>query len=261
MNNALMGIWICFFSYFATIFAIVYIKKDTSIANFSWGGGCLLVTLYTFFVFGHFYARQILVTALIFIWCSRLAYYVWARYKKGGDPRYVEWLARWKNPFIGFLFSFVWIFILNGSFSIVMSLISIIINTDAQPPLGWLDALGAAIWTAGFIGESVSDMQLHAFMSNPKNKGHLCMQGLWRYSRHPNYFGEILIWWGLFIISLSYVSMNPLGLVTIITPCAITFSLLFVTGIPWNEKAISTNPEYPEYKRKTSILVPWFVKK
>lgn len=258
MDNALMVMGICFFAYLTAIFSIVYIKKDTSIANFSWGGGCLLLTLYTFFVFSHFYVRQILITVLIFIWCSRLVYYVWSRYKKGADPRYVEWLAKWHNPIVGFLFSFVWIFILNGFFSLVMSVASSTVNVAViQPSLGWLDMLGATMWIIGFMYESVSDMQLHTFMSDPNNKGHLCQQGLWRYSRHPNYFGEIFMWWGIFMIAL----VTPFGIFTIITPCAITFALLFVTGIPWNEKVISANPEYQEYKRKTGILIPWFVKK
>ncbi|MDR3550812.1 MAG: DUF1295 domain-containing protein [Candidatus Babeliales bacterium] len=246
------------FIYLCIMLVIVYIKKDTSIGNFSWGGGCLLLTLVSLFVFGHYHPRQILVTMLITIWCSRLAYYVWARYKKGADPRYVDWLHRWRNPFVGFLFSFGWIVILNGLFSLVMSLPAVAINITAiQPTFGWFDFLGILVWLTGFIIESVSDMQLHAFMSDPENKGHLCTQGLWRYSRHPNYFGEMCMWWGLFLIACSI----PLGMYTFITPCAITFTLLFVTGIPWNEKAISTNPEYPEYKRRTSILIPWFVKK
>jgi len=258
MNSTLIGMWSCFIIYFLIVFGIVYTKKDTSIANFSWGGGVLLLTLYSFFTFSHFYVRQIVITACIFVWCSRLAYYVWARYKKGADARYVAWLERWKNPLVGFLFSFVWIFILNGFFSVVMSIASVSVNRIvAQPSFGWLDVIGLLVWIAGFTIELMSDMQLHAFMQKPENKGHLCMQGLWRYSRHPNYFGEILMWWGIFLLAFS----SPLWIFAGVTPCAITFSLLFVTGIPWNEKAISTNPEYSEYKRRTSILVPWFIKK
>lgn len=244
--------------YLFIMLLIVYIKKDTSIGNFTWGGGCLLITLYSFFAYSKYDPRAILITACITLWCTRLAYYVYARYKKGADPRYVAWLGRWQIPFVGFVFSFLWIVVLNGFFALIMSIPSIYISVFIlHPSLGWLDYLGAALWAFGFIFESVSDMQLHAFMSKVANKGHLCTQGLWRYSRHPNYFGEICMWWGIFLIAYSL----PFGWYTIITPSAITFTLLFVTGIPWNEKAISTNPDYAEYKRRTSILIPWFAKK
>lgn len=243
--------------YLAIIFVIVYAKKDTSIGNFSWGGGCLLLTLYTFFAHGNYHARQVIVTALITLWCVRLAYYVYARYKKGADRRYVAWLEQWQNPLVGFAFSFVWIFMLNGFFAVLMSLPSLWINTRLmQPAFGMLDMCGVVLWLIGFWYESVSDNQLYAFMRNPENKGTVCNQGLWRYSRHPNYFGEILMWWGIYVLALAV----PCGWITMVTPIAITVTLVFVTGIPWNEKAMESNPEYQEYAKKTSMLIPWFVK-
>src|SRR5437016_14666515 len=96
-------------SYLIAMFIIVHSKKDTSIGNFTWGGGCLLLTLYTFFMFGSYHIRQILITLLIALWYIRLAYYVWLRYKKGADPRYVSWLEKWSNPLVAFLFSLGWV--------------------------------------------------------------------------------------------------------------------------------------------------------
>lgn len=91
-------------------------------------------------------------------------------------------------------------------------------------------------------------------MRNPVNKGHVMRFGLWRYSRHPNYFGESLMWWGVYCIALSL----PYGWTAIITPITITVLLVFVTGIPWIEKTMIGNAEYKEYQRTTSKFIPWF---
>jgi steroid 5-alpha reductase family enzyme len=108
----------------------------------------------------------------------------------------------------------------------------------------------------GFFFESVSDYQLLRFMQNPLNQGKLMKYGLWKYSRHPNYFGEVCMWWGFFLITASVVW----GLSGIISPLTITILLLFFTGVPWVEKVLEKHPEFAEYKRKTSIFIPWFVR-
>lgn len=240
------------------MFIVVHSKKDTSIGNFTWGGGCLLLTLYTFFVFGYYYLRQIVVTIFIALWCIRLAYYVWLRYKKGADPRYVSWLKKFNNPLVGFLFSFGWVVILNGFFSLVMASPSILINsTFNQPVLSLLDFIGIGMWVLGFFFESISDYQMYTFKKDHAHKNKILATGLWRYSRHPNYFGEIIMWWGIYLLALAI----PYGWLTIIAPGAITTTLLFVTGIPWAEKTMEKLPGFEEYKNKTSMIVPWFVKK
>lgn len=257
MNALLFGLllWIV---YLICMFVVVNIKKDMSLGNFSWGPAVLLLTLYSFFIFGSNNSRQIVITALIFLWCVRLTAFVFIRYKKGADPRYVAWLAQWKHPLFAFFMSLGWIVILNGGFSLMMASPAIAVNFSViQPSMRYLDILGLIAWLIGFYCETVSDYQLYVFSHNPLNKGKVCDQGLWRYSRHPNYFGEILMWWGIYLIALNV----PYGWLTIICPLAISTTLLFVTGIPWNEKAMENNPAYQEYKKQTSILIPWFVKK
>jgi len=257
MNLLLTGflIWLI---YLIFMFTIVYIKKDTSLGNFTWGPGAFLLTLYSFIAYGEFYSRQVIVTILVFLWCLRLTYYVFSRYKKGADPRYVEWLAKWKQPLIGFLFSFVWVVILNGGFSLIMALPGLVININKTiPSLNYLDLFAILLWIIGFIYESVSDYQLYGFTHDPAHKGKVCNVGLWRYSRHPNYFGEIVMWWAIYLLAVSV----PYGWLSIVCPIAISTTLIFVTGIPWNEKAMEGNPEYQEYKKHTSMLIPWFVKK
>lgn len=244
-------------AYLITMFIIVHTKKDISIGNFTWGGGCLLITLYTFFIFGTHHLRQIIITALITLWCLRLAYYVWLRYKKGADPRYVAWLSKWNNPLVAFLFSFSWVVILNGLFSLVMAAPSLVINiTKNQPSLNILDWIAICIWIVGFLFETISDYQMYLFKQNPANNNKILDMGLWRYSRHPNYFGEIIMWWGIYLLALSV----PYGWLTIIAPSTITILLLFITGIPWAERAIEKLPGYDNYKKNTSILLPWFAK-
>jgi steroid 5-alpha reductase family enzyme len=237
-------------AYLALMFTIIEVKQDASIGNFTWGGMVLLIAIYTFFAASSYLPRQILATALIFMWCSRLATYAYLRYRKGADPRFVQWKEQ--KGALSHLFDFGWIFILNGFMGTVMSAIIITINTQLSGPLNWLDGLAVVLWLIGFYFESVSDYQLYVFRKDPNNKDKILSTGLWRYSRHPNYFGEIVMWWSMYLIALSM----PYGYLTIITPGAITISLLFVTGIPWLEKAMASNPEYQEYKKRTSILIP-----
>lgn len=258
MNMPILYGALLFMSYLLAMFVIVDTKKDTSIGNFTWGGGCLLLTLYTFFMFGSYHPRQILITLLIALWCIRLAYYVWLRYKKGADRRYIVWLEQWNYPLVAFLFSAAWVIGLNGFFALIMATPSALVNiTPNQTALNLIDFIGIAMWVIGFFFEAVSDYQMYTFKQDPAHKNKILQTGLWKYSRHPNYFGEIAMWWGIYLLALSV----PYGWLTIIAPGAISITLLFVTGVPWAEQAMATLPGYEEYKRKTSMIFPWFAKK
>lgn len=235
--------------YFAIMVIVVQIKQDTSIANAVWSGGCLLIALYTFFMHSPYIARHILLTSLIGLWSSRLLLYVYLRYR-GDDPRFQSWK---QSGLTALIMNIAYIFGGQALFMTVMSVPTMIINMSNVPGLNYLDFFGIAVWIVGYYFESVSDYQLFVFTRNPAHKGHVMRYGLWRYSRHPNYFGEVTMWWGIFLIALSV----PYGTYSIITPATITFLLLFVTGIPWIEKAMENNPEYQEYKRTTSAFIPW----
>ncbi len=238
--------------YFAGAVALVQIKEDTSIANSSWTGGCLIVALYTLMRTDLYLARQLIVTLMIAIWALRLMTYVYLRYR-GNDPRFLSWKQK---GFKALAFNLIYIFGGQLFLTAVMSVPAIIINTSIVPGLNPLDFLGIGIWLIGYFFESVSDYELYVFMKNPTNKGHLLRTGLWRYSRHPNYFGEVTMWWGIFLMTLSV----PHGVYAIIAPATITTMLLFVTGVPWVEAALAKNPEFADYKRKTSIFIPWWPK-
>ncbi len=247
--------------YLLGMLIITQIKQDTSISNFTWGGGVLLVTVYTYFVMRYllsengsmFRWRPLLVTLLIIVWAVRLIIYVYLRYK-GNDPRYKKWKHK---GFRALAINFAYICILQPFVIAIMSSPSYMINVHSDYGFTYLDVIGLLIWAVGYYWEAVSDYQLYRFTQNPAHKGKVMRYGLWRYSRHPNYFGEVLIWWGIFVIALNV----PYGMATIIAPATITFLLLFVTGVPWIEHAMEDNPEYQEYKKHTSMFFPGFYKK
>jgi steroid 5-alpha reductase family enzyme len=128
-----------------------------------------------------------------------------------------------------------------------------IVQVQPGPSFGILLVIGAIIWLTGFFFEALGDEQLRRFLSDPENRGKVMDRGLWRYTRHPNYFGESLIWWGLFIIALPVSG----GWITIIGPLAITFLLLRVSGVTLLEKDLEERrPEYRDYVRRTSPFIP-----
>ena len=135
-----------------------------------------------------------------------------------------------------------------------------ILNSSLDLPLTTLSYIGIIIWIMGFSIETIADHQKFTFKN--KNKTGFITTGLWRYSRHPNYFGEMTLWWGLFLIVIPYLS--GLAWLTILGPLFITFILLFVSGIPPLEKKYDQRygklKEYQEYKKNTSVLIPWFNK-
>jgi steroid 5-alpha reductase family enzyme len=121
-----------------------------------------------------------------------------------------------------------------------------------QPDLNWLDYLGVAIWIIGFYFEAVGDYQLSKFKKDPTNKGKIIQTGLWRYTRHPNYFGEVVLWWGIFLIAVN----SPNGLIGIIGPLTITFLILKVSGIPMLEEKYEGRADFGAYKNRTSKFFP-----
>ncbi|MDD3995458.1 MAG: DUF1295 domain-containing protein, partial [Bacilli bacterium] len=149
------------------------------------------------------------------------------------------------------------IFMLQGLLMSIISLPIIFFNASNLEKLNLLNIFGIIIWIIGYIFEVVGDYQLKKFIKNSNNKGKIMTSGLWKYTRHPNYFGESVMWWGIFLITIN----SSLGYFGIISPIFITFLLVFVSGIPLLEKKYENNKEFQEYAKKTSKFIPWFVKK
>jgi steroid 5-alpha reductase family enzyme len=256
MLNLILYSAFAVFLYMTLIFAIAQIKKDNSIVDITWGPGFILVSVLTLLISQKFELRQVLSCALVVIWGTRLAVHIAVRNRgRGEDYRYAKWRKDWGKWF--YLRSFFQIFMLQGVILLVVVYPVILINHASGSGIRILDIIGALIWLIGFSFEAISDYQLLKFKKHPENKGKIITHGLWKYTRHPNYFGETLIWWGLFVIALSVRN----GWSALMSPLLITFMLIRVSGVTMLEKKYAGNKDFEEYARRTSPFIPWFPKK
>jgi steroid 5-alpha reductase family enzyme len=232
-------------------FVAAQLKGRNDVADVAWGLGFILAAAVSLYFGGVQSPRGLLVSALVLLWGGRLALHIHARNRgKGEDPRYRQWREEWGRWFV--LRSFLQVFMLQGLLLVVVATPVVFINGSPPTPLSWLDALGLFVWLTGFAFEAVADWQLLCFIRNPANRGRLMTSGLWRYSRHPNYFGEVTLWWGLWLMALNL----PGGWWTVVGPLTITFLILTVSGIPMLEKHYEGRADFQDYKRRTSPFFP-----
>lgn len=239
-------------AYMTAWFAVALLKKDNSVADIAWGLGFVLVAAVTFSRRGPLFL-PLLVTSLVTVWGARLAFHILVRNRtRGEDPRYAAWRRKWGRSFLWR--SYLQVFLLQGFFLLAISSPVILVNTvreGASSPRGpW--AAGLLLWCVGFFFEAVGDAQLARFKRDPANRGRIMDRGLWRYSRHPNYFGESLMWWGIFLLALEV----PYGWTTVVSPLLITFLLVRVSGVPLLEKRYAGNADFQAYARRTNAFVP-----
>ncbi|PLX26195.1 steroid 5-alpha reductase [Candidatus Parcubacteria bacterium] len=244
------------FVYMVLFFVIALIKKNNSIVDIGWGFGFVILVLYTFLFESVSSPVQSTITLLVCVWGLRLSYHILKRSRgKEEDFRYKKWRKDW-GKWVD-VRAFFQVFMLQGFFMLVIASPFIITNTSrSHYSFGLLQWLGLIVWVSGFVFESVGDWQLKRFISNSKNKGRLCTVGLWKYTRHPNYFGEAIMWWGIWLLSLS----TPHSLYTIISPIVITWLLRFVSGVPLLEKKWEGREDFVAYKKQTNTFIPWFSK-
>jgi steroid 5-alpha reductase family enzyme len=241
------------FLYMLVWFIAALIKKDNSIVDIAWGLGFVLIAVVNLWISQTFSGRPLLLTFLIIIWAGRLAGYIFVRNRgKGEDFRYAQFREIWGEKVI--LKTFINVFMLQGFFMLLIAYPIILVNGTTQRMLNILDCFGLFIWLTGFFFEALGDYQLYKFKRDHTNQGRIMTSGLWKYTRHPNYFGEVTVWWGIFVIAGS----APYGLTAIISPLLVTFLLVKVSGVPMLEKRYKDNLEFMEYARKTSSFIPWF---
>lgn len=239
------------FFYAVTWFSIALAKGRNDVADIAWGGGFVCAALTAYIVQGVNEARALLVLALVTTWGLRLMLHIgWRNRGKPEDHRYKAWREEWGESFL--LRTFLQVFLLQGFLLLLISLPVTWALTHSGPPINILDGVGLCIWIFGFSFEAIGDFQLLQFKSKPANKGKIITTGLWRYTRHPNYFGEVTLWWGMFIICLSL----PGIFWTIVGPLTITYLILKVSGTPMLEKRYADNLEYAEYIQNTSAFFP-----
>lgn len=239
-------------SFFTLFFIIGTIKKNNGLVDIAWGLGFVLVSWFSVLQgLPEFQTAKIVMAVLISFWGFRLAHHIFVRnFGKPEDFRYANFRKNWRKLFL--VRTFLQVYMLQAALQFVIALPVILPYKPEATPNLLLFFLGLAIFGTGFFFESVGDSQLKNFISNPTNKGKIMDQGLWRYTRHPNYFGEATIWWGISLIGLS----GGVSLIALLSPITITFMLLFVSGVPMLEKAMKDQPGYAEYAKKTSIFLP-----
>ncbi len=231
--------------------------KNSSIVDIFWGAGFVVSTwIYFFLTPDGFLLRKVLIAILTTLWGVRLSLYIlWRNWRKGEDFRYQTW--RMEAGAAWWWRSFFKVFLLQGILMWIISTPLLAAQYKSNPDrLTVLDFLGMGLWLVGFFFESVGDIQLARFKANPDNKGKVMDRGVWRTTRHPNYFGDSTQWWGNYLIAASAG-----GWWTAFSPLLMTMFLLRVSGVTLLEKSLAVRPGYEEYIKTTSAFIPWFPRK
>ena len=228
--------------------------KNSSIVDIFWGSG-FVVSAWAYFGLAPdgFIGRKLLICALVTVWGLRLSIHILRRnWGKPEDFRYQKWRQEAGQKW--WWQSLLRVFVLQGVLMWIISAPLLAAQMSGQPAsLTVVDFLGVAFWLVGFFFEAMGDAQLAQFKANPANKGKVLDLGVWRYTRHPNYFGDSAQWWGFFLVAASAG-----GWWTVFSPVIMTLFLLRVSGVALLEKTLETRPGYKEYIERTSAFIPWF---
>lgn len=230
--------------------------KNASIIDILWGIIFIVIAWLIFALTPQGYLpRKLLLCTLVTIWGLRLALHIFNRnVGKPEDFRYATWRA--ENGERWWWLSFLQVFLLQGFLLWIISAPVVAAQSSGFPailtPLDWL---GVWVWILGFAFESIGDFQLMLFKGNPANQGKLLTIGLWKFTRHPNYFGEAVLWWGYYLIALAAGSGW-----TIFSPLLMTLLLIKISGVVMLERTLKQKLGYEEYIQTTSAFIPWFPK-
>lgn len=237
---AMLGLWL-----------LSLVLRDSSIVDIAWGPLFVAVAGIGAAFGGGWAGRQLLVLAMVALWGLRLGWHIHRRNRgHGEDPRYARWRADagpswwWRSLFK--------VFLLQGA---VLWVVSLPIQAAMAVPgpnrfTAWA-AIGELVWAAGFLIEAIADAQLAAFKAKGDRSG-VMDEGLWAYSRHPNYFGEAVLWWGIWLAALAV----PWGWATVVSPIVITLLLRYVSGVPLTERMMEGRPGWDDYVSTVRIFVP-----
>ena len=237
--------------YMTMWFFIAQALKRNDIADVAWGTGFIVTAITAAILSDSMTSRGFLTICLVALWGVRLAAHIHMRNRgKPEDRRYRKWKEEWGRHAV--IRAYMQLFLFQGLLMIIISLPVTYIIVYGQSPLGLPDVIGLFSWCVGFAFETAGDYQLLKFKRDPANRGKIMTTGLWSYTRHPNYFGEVTLWWGVYMIALSVQK----GWLTILGPLTITFLILKVSGIPLLEEKYKDNLEFQAYKRRTSAFFP-----
>ncbi|MDX1579743.1 MAG: DUF1295 domain-containing protein [Gemmatimonadota bacterium] len=246
MSAVMLGLW---------LFALR--RHEADAVDLGWTAGLGAAALfYAIALDGGVTGRRWLVAAMAGLWSGRLALYLWRRVlAEGEDGRYRELRRKWGDRARTRFFLF---FQAQGLLVALLSLHFMIAMLARSEPVGWLDALGALILLTSVVGESIADRQLERWRNDPSKQGRVCKEGLWRYSRHPNYFFEWFHWLAYIPLTIGTAWLPAM----FVAPTILLLLIVFVTGIPPTEAQSlrSRGEAYREYQRTTSAFFPWFPK-
>ncbi len=246
----LFALLVALWGYMTVWFVISLVVKRNDIVDIAWGIGFVLLLWQAFLMHPVFSLGRFCILMCVTIWGFRLSYHIMKRNsKKPEDFRYAAWRKEWGKAFI--IRSYLQVFMLQGLLLYIIALAPVVffLTYQSDSIYTWI---GLIVWMVGFMFEAVGDYQLHIFRKLERNKEKIMRTGLWKYTRHPNYFGESVMWWGIWLMTFGTAWWLPL----IISPVLITVLLLKVSGVPMLEKKYEENLEYQAYKEVTSAFIP-----
>lgn len=242
------------------VFLVCWWKRNNGLVDIGWGLGFMVLGWWAWFNRQYPEVSSALwIQGMVTLWGLRLAGYLFRRnWNKPEDWRYAQWRAEWGRHVLWR--SYLQVFMLQGALMLAIALPVLAAQATATAGdwYSWpLLVVGVFLFLFGWIFEVVGDAQLAAFKQLPENKGRIMRYGLWRYTRHPNYFGEACLWWGIFVVSLISAHQLTDVLLRAVGPVLITFLLLRVSGVVMLEKKYKGNAEYEQYIQSTNAFIPW----
>jgi steroid 5-alpha reductase family enzyme len=242
--------------YMTFFYFLSLILKRSDIVDIGWGLGFILVT-FSLFLRAQFINTELeILTLLVALWGLRLAIHIFLRNKgKKEDFRYQNFKEQWGKGF--WWKSYINIFLLQGLLMLFISIPLVYAFTFPISELFILNYIGIGVWVFGFLFESIGDYQLSTFITKKKKgktEGRFLKSGLWSLTRHPNYFGEVLLWWGIWLLTIDLA--NPYSLLTVIGPITISYFIIQVSGVPLLEEKYEGEKEWEEYKKRVPKFFP-----
>ena len=244
--------------YFGVWFLYSRLKQRLDVIDVAWGSGFVVLGLAAaYFPDQSLYFGQYLVMTTVVLWASRLIWHIYTRNRgRSDDKRYIRITSKYQR--YRDLQILVRIFMVQATLCFLIGLpVVAVFSGDDGLSTSWLMSLGTAVFLSGLLIEFFADLQLRRFISQKTTKNRILQTGLWKYSRHPNYFGEITLWWGVWLLSLA---IHPVWW-SIAGPLTISILLLFVSGVPMLEKKYKDDRLYQKYAKRTSVIFPWPPKK
>ena len=241
-------------AFFTLVYIVALIRNDYSTVDVFWGmAQVVLVVALTFYLDGHALSHWIIYGAIT-LWGLRLSWYLYRRnWHKPEDFRYQAMRKKWVK--FEKLQAYIKVYLLQSGFALLMGITVISMETLSLRYLGVFIA-GAVLFAVGFIFETLADEQMMAFQKI-KKPGEILTTGVWKLSRHPNYFGEVTVWWGVGIMALAHANTLLVALLMLISPITITYLLLGLSGIPILEKRYDGDPNYEAYRKNTRAFFPF----